>query len=522
MNFHQVDLDLPGVSNLPVRISRDFRVENRRGEHKIPGFSDWEIDIPRVYGNFRSEKGWVNFEGVPGARCSSPSKPDAAIVMNGVTLAGAINDIWHGYYLHVEDEADQELLIDSQPALQKIQDDVVRPWITNKQWRVGCLATTANGYGGEGFLAISPSGEKYYFDYAVTVDAKTYVANYGGVNGRTWLARSEVSLLASRVEDRFGNWVKYAYSGDRLIGISANDGRSLAISYDSNGNISSVVSAGRIWKYIYERTTAYPDGAGSYRLRQVIQPDGSQWGYTIVSGNLMPIRDTLDKDLNSCRREPEELYGEFTLKIDHPSGVAGLFYFYHARQYMNHAPIPACQGGRIVAVPTPWVPAYFDGYVLFKKTMAGPGIPTESWSYLINQPTLQYYSDGVATDPCSTCNPSKITAIVAPDSSSIEYEYGFMYGLNAGQLLSMRKISPSGTVLSTESYTYVQGSEAGSMPFPAEIGKSLLSFPNPLSNAIRPMRSKIISQDGIDYSWKVDSFDIWGRPLRVQKSTYLK
>lgn len=522
MSFSQTDVSIPGNNSLSVQVGREFKVENLRGEHKLPGFSDWQIDIPRVYGDFRDDTGWVTTSSSPTARCSIPAKPDAALVYEGVTLNGTINDIWHGYYLHVPGKGDQELLVDDQSKLPSMQDGVVRPWITAQGWRLGCLSTTANGYGGEGFLAVSPEGEKYYLNYAVSVPIKPYSVSFSG-GQRTGVGRVQVSLLVTRVEDRLGNYVNYGYASGRLTSIQSSDGRSVVLSYNTNGNISRVQADGRVWAYAYEHTTAYPDVNGTYRLKSVTLPDGTQWTYTIASGDLMPIRDTSDEGgAGYCKREPDEMFGAFTFQVGHPSGAVGVFQFGYGRQHMNHAPIPACQDGHSVAVPSPWVPGYLDGYGLDKKTVTGPGISQQVWSYLIDEPVpRQYYSSGSATDPCPTCTPSKQVKVTAPDGSYTQYEYGFMYGLNDGRLLGVTQHSASGETLSSEVNTYVADDEVASQPFPAVMGSTLLSIPNPLANTVRPQRSRAKTQDGVTFTWHADSFDAWGRALTQSTSSTL-
>ena len=97
--------------------------------------------------------------------------------------------------------------------------------MTKNFWAFACTSSTKNGYPGEGFVAISPKGEKYYFDWVVSRPysalSKRY-ANYAHSTAR--MGRLAVYFLVSRIEDRFGNWVSYTYSGDKLSQITSNDG----------------------------------------------------------------------------------------------------------------------------------------------------------------------------------------------------------------------------------------------------------------------------------------------------------
>lgn len=173
VSFRATDVDVPGNNALPVAVRREFKVMNRRQEYVAKGFGDWEIDTPRVYGEFLAEKGWLTTSASPAARCSVPARPDAAMTVNGITYPGTADDVWHGYYLHIPGAGEQELLVDNQTKTPRPTDGVTRPWITKEGWRPGYLASVSN-YAGEGFLAISPSGVKYYFDYAVAITIKPY------------------------------------------------------------------------------------------------------------------------------------------------------------------------------------------------------------------------------------------------------------------------------------------------------------------------------------------------------------
>lgn len=94
--FSVTDVDIPGNNALPVRVGRRLKIEDRHFEAYLPGFSDWDIDLPRIEGVFLSANGWKIPGSSPYARCSIPPQPD-------VTQPGYyINyfDIWHGNYLY--------------------------------------------------------------------------------------------------------------------------------------------------------------------------------------------------------------------------------------------------------------------------------------------------------------------------------------------------------------------------------------------------------------------------------------
>jgi hypothetical protein len=80
-----------------------------------------------------------------------------------------------------------------------------------------------------------------------------------------------------------------------------------------------------------------------------------------------------------------------------------------------------------------------------------------------------------------------------------------------------RRISGGG-VSSSESYTYL--SSAVGQPFPDQIGEDKYQIINNiflLKN--RPLKAKVVSQNGRVFSWTVESYDQFARPTRVTKSS---
>ncbi len=81
--------------------------------------------------------------------------------------------------------------------------------------------------------AISPEGTKYWFDWLVFSDPATTsltpVREPDGLD--PWLSRAETirtteaSLMVTKVEDAYGNYISYEYTGKKLTRISASDGR---------------------------------------------------------------------------------------------------------------------------------------------------------------------------------------------------------------------------------------------------------------------------------------------------------
>ena len=526
--FQATDVDLPGNSALPVRLSRYFKVMNRRQERGMPGLADWEIDVPRLYGDFFAGKGWKTRSASPYSRCSIPAEADAAAVWNGTEYPGTTNDVWHGYHMHLPGSGDQELLVNDQAKLPMVQMAGSFPWVTRDFTRLGCLTSTKNGYPGEGFFAITADGTKYYFDHAISHSIRGYRMKFTSTY-EVPVGRERVHLAATRVEDRFGNWVDYTYTGDLLTGITASDGRAITLNY-SNGRLASATAHGRTWTYEYELSTAYPNPQGDYRLKAVQNPDASRWTYEVASGSLLPQREPPPDggNNNNCLIAPDLMDGQFGFRVTAPSGGVALFEFAHSRLYRAHTPRHFCDTPIGTPQLNPYIPHFFDVYGLYRKTVSGPGLTNMVWTYGISPGSIKFYTSGTANDPCPTCIPSKNVTVTAPDGSATVYEYGNMYGLNEGRLLSVKVRNASGTVLSTTSHTYVTDAEVGAQAFPKEAGGTLLHLPNALSNQLRPIKATTIVQDGATFSSTVPSscagvlcFDAFARTQQQTRSSSL-
>jgi YD repeat-containing protein len=549
VRFSSVDIDIPGNNALPVRLGRTFDVIDRRSEYFLKGFGDWQIDVPSIYGEFTAEKGWRTQSSSPYARCSIPSKPDSAPTINGITYQAAAELVWHGYHLRTY-ENDAELLVDDQVKTTQITMPGSYPWITRHQWRVGCLATTANGYPGEGFLAISPNGQRYHFNYAISVPIKPYgVVNNTGVHHQL---RVRIHLMVTRIEDRFGNWVTFNYQGDKLSGITSSDGRSIQLTY-AGDLIQTASAGGRTWSYQYGSTNAYPSLQGGPQLSQVTMPDTSKWTYSILAGSLLPKREPTEPGAlgpgqgggtpwipfitvgnytetgpvnvpGPCRSEPDLRDGNFTFAVGHPSGATATYELWFARMYRGHTPKHICDVPQGTPLPSPYVPHYSDRYKLFRKTVTGPGISPLVWQYQGGSGSVSYFLSGTATTPCPTCVQSKTVTVINPDGTKDVTEFGQLYGLNEGRILSSARQDATGKVVSSTAYSYLSESDVASLPFPSQWGSSLMWLANPLANQLRPKHLRVISMDGVEFKHSVEKtcasnycFDAFARPLKEKQ-----
>ncbi|KAF1689005.1 wall associated protein [Pseudoxanthomonas koreensis] len=504
--FAVTDIDLPGNATLPVQLRRRFKVESFKQVVPLGGFGNWDLDVPYLSGTFDGVYKWNTAENGSTSRCSALWYPRT-------TTPFEITDIWTGTSLHLPGEGDLDLLYLPPSGGTVPSDGASYLWSTSSLHRFSCTAATSNGYPGQGFIAVDTAGTRYTFDVGIERSAGTMRDVSGSLRART-----RVYLMASRVEDRHGNWVAYQYSGDKLTGISSSDGRAIALTW-SGDRIVKATAHGREWNYAY---LSDPAAMGMRRfpmLSQVTLPDASQWSYQYElassgAGGLNPRYESWDGSDADCT-PPEFFANSFGLRATHPSGAQGHFEFTFMRQHRSGTPANACNrrgDGRYVL----GIPDHFDLYALARKTLSGPGLPIQQWQYA-------YPHSGGRTTlpvPCMSCPGEKLTVVTEPDGSKREHTFGNRYLDNSGRLLGTTVKTAAGAVLRSDSSTYMTNAEAAAAPFPNTYGSSL-SADDDTATRIRPVKLATVVQQDVTFSRTVNSFDAFARPASVTRSSTL-
>lgn len=513
VGFNVVDVEIPGDSALPVEFRRKLDIVDRRETTGTLGWfdhfggnADWDLDIPHLSGTFAASTGWQVAGSSPNNRCSNTYAPE----FQGYFVASSF---WNGYALNVPGQGTRTLLARATNSPLPVPAGAAHPWVTKDLWVLTCKPGTANGYPGEAFIAISPDGVRYHLDHVVTRQASSSRTTVG--NTQAFLARVTVYFLVTRVEDRFGNWVNYAWSGDRLQSIAANDGRRIDLSYNGNGWVSSVTSSKGIWSY----------GYASNRLSQVTRPDASKWQYAAEGRLNLSGAPSLPSDdwLADCPDNFDGVGGWFAYTVRHPSGASTRFDFEGRRHYRSNV-VKYCEKPSNTYEYLQ-IPNYSDNFTLVKRTLSGPGLQVMVWQYTYGNGDAGFASDCAAGN-AYLCPASKEQRVDGPGGRWERYVYGLLYGVNEGQLLSKEIGEGVGAPLEAEQYTYLPESAIGSQVFPSTIGNEVRNFSDPLANAkIRPLIERRSQRSGTGYRWRVDScgagycFDIFARTTRFTESS---
>ena len=501
--FSVVDVSVPGNSALAVEVRRRLQIEDRRGRRDRPGFANWEWDVPYLSGVFTEALGWrVGEPGASDQRCSTTLPP--ATVNDNISN----EEIWHGTHVHLPGAGSEELLVD-QGSFPGITSGIAHPWITKGLMRFRCKPSLNNpggSFSGEGFIGVTPGGVIYTFDHMISIETtsvqKAWLQFVGpaGLGPQPPVNRRKIYLMATRIEDRFGNWVNYAYSGAQLTGISSNDGRSISITYTGNRVTRIDVQGTPPRTLSYDYGPAVP-GYVEGTLTEVTLPDTSKWLYSFT-GSPVSIPSTLESTPLDFCPEPglNDSQAPYVLTMTHPSKLEGRFTFRFKRHYRNlQAPDVFCNSEDGGNYQTLVRPNYFDNWTLLEKRFSGGAMDTSTWTY--------DYGIVPPTIPCAGCPLSKTVTVGEPDGSSLEYVFGVRYGVNEGQLLAER--TRTGSALRESSHSYATAASG----YPDQAGQSLQMTIDPLQHKLRPQTQSITTQQGLNFTRSVNSFDGFARPL---------
>ena len=527
LEFEQTDTRLPGNSALAVSITRRYAVGRSwdvRGQ-----FGDWDMETPRIAGTFAPlASGWVTNQGSSN-RCSGYSLPPLVSSSTGgpggfesiapkgeaqtmgqqsaklgaaspdAVVGFIASDYFQGVNITVPGQGSQEVLVRSPAYALQPTNGQSHLLVTRGNWQVACLPSIQNG-AGEGFVAVTPDGVSYRFDWMAT--RPTDDLNKNGAS----IARAEYSLMATQVTDRFGNWVRYTYDSANpwlLQRIESNDGRVIAVT-NAGGRAVSVHDGTRNFSYSY---TAYGN------LQQVIQPDGSRWTFNL--GGMTAI-DLSDMGVNATcdfpgTLPPDNLDGSMT----HPSGAIGTFktmFVYLGRTYVDRY----CKyhpTSRLKTVGAVY-PKMFGSQALLGKSITGPGMQDMNWTYSYGSPS--------GWNPCTGCSDRRVVIVTDPGGSKTAHQFGIRWQVNEGQLLQVDEGWTGSAWLKSTVHRY---RTAVGQNFPDQFGSSLLSRSDYLASRNRPQDLRVTTQQGTAFTWQADpsaaGFDSLARPVRTSQFSSL-
>ncbi len=525
LSFAVTDIDLPGNSALPVQLRRVMAVGEDANDAIDPSMGGWGLDLPNVSGVYGGTA-W------PAARCSNPNPP--TVVVPGNTSYNA-DDYWQGLLANLP-AGGGEMLVPATGASRPTTGGPYR-WVTQGFTWFECLPSILNGAGagaGEGFVAITADGTKYWFNwmaqFAVT-PLKTPVIWHPSPNP---LSRKRNTLYATRVEDRFGNWVTYTYTNAwnqpvRLQSIQANDGRQITITYEGE-RLKTATAHGRPWTYEYTNNW----------LTELVLPDNSRWTFDIQNLVTAKIQYQNNEGQRFCETPAQAMPNQqWSGSITHPSGAQATFVV--RPQELGRSQVPMIclhynQPGVPLSAQVPRHQNSFYGLAIRQKTLTGPGLTTMNWIYayasnstwacagLPNCPTPP--SDaGVCHD--ESCATGRSTTDVQGPGEWTRYRFGNTYRYDEGLLRQVDKGTSANQILETVTTTY-NLAQSGQL-YPTPLGTSPRSRGDGwIERYLRPRLSNQITRQWTTFTWEVlnacfskstavPCFDHYARPTQVSK-----
>lgn len=524
LSFRNVDIEVPGIGPT-IRIVRTAQLDEGYGTRMSSGnaVGGWEIEIPRLktvtadpVGGIHSQPlsadspiGWQ----VPGpdmnARCSNFNKPPRVSYGNTLVEFYPAN-WWFGYQL-VDDGGNEHAVAARTAGLPGPQYTL---GTTTGHWVIACLPQTSNGEPGDAFQAIAPDGTKYW------LDRLTYSA-YGGLTmpfeemppkDLTYyytLPRKSAAMLVTRVEDRFGNWLKYNYSGSRVTSIDASDGRKVTLVWQTDGLTITVGTgiATRTWTYV---------ASGSNSL-QVTQPDGSKWQYS-GEFHLPRISNYVSEGCSQGGLGFEQT-GTRQVSVSAPSGATATFAL--KQRFFGRAYVPKyCSEPPQLGVPDPGyalLAKAWLSYAMTTKTVTGPGLPTMTWNYSYSPHNANWLEDC----PNNSCPAEVWTDVVDPHGDKVRSTFSNRWDQTENKLLR-EDTYDNGQLLSTATYTYATTPSNGTNPYPWPL--FVAGFTNYNANweadqRWTPVKRRVVTQQGTTYTWQANAFDAFANPVDVTRSS---
>lgn len=518
-SFYVTVASIPGNNTLEVALRYKY-VRDRM--FTTPSWH-WERDDPYISGDFPTDTGWVLGESTyptalrSTARCTGTNLGSGAFMPPVVPPEGGKAGRWYPseYYNGINlvlPRGGGGMLT---PALGGVL--AVTPpsqggpykWATNDGWIFSCIPLQ-NGPG-EGFLGLAPDGTKYYFDdFRIGQDLPTLNKLNAGDKDID-LPRQELRIYASRIEDRFGNYVE---------GLSASDGRMITTA-DLGGGALRVNVGDQEWTVTNIGSFM---NMGSFTIAN---PDGSQWKMISNWSGMYRLSPTKgDGPGQSCspNRMPVEFAGTATATVTIPSGASATFDFAPIQRGYSYVPL-SCNvpEGSVYNAPFFVDPSIVTEISLTKKTVSGPGMATK-WTQISYGPPNDCFAWGTGSGVCTSTSPTtNTTKLTRSDRTYTTYTFGNRASVNQGQLLKTEIGVDAGAPMS------VTNQQWQLFPPISDGSPGLSSFVASLSVLKRmTVIKRDVIQDGQRFTWEIASncgsgsdicVDQFIRPTKVVKSS---
>lgn len=522
LSFKHVDVELLG-NGPPIRIVRSTTLDDGLGTEASSGnaMGGWELEIPRIKTvtsnapaamrnqpiSATSPVGWQVAAADKNARCTS-FVPPATVSYPMAAIEFSQTNWWFGYQL-VDEQGDEQPLFRRTVEMPEQRFTIG----TASNWVVECLPSTANGEPGEAFLATSPDGTRYWFNYLVYTPYDDLSMEFENMPPKGYtlvytMPRRAASMLVTRIEDRFGNWLTYQYDAGKLTSISASDGRLVTIGTPGVAISSVTAGAGpdaRTWNYQY--------GAEFV----VTQPDGASWRYVGNFGTQFFSSYGFENCSQIYSTEPNDTR---QASVTTPSGATATFTL--QRRIFGRSYVPKyCAGGGGLMNPDAGyalIPRLWIGHAITSKVVSGPGLATRVWLYTYSP------HNGTWAENCAgnTCVASVWTEVAETGGKRVRSYFSNKWDQTENKLLREETYNAADSLLSTVEYTYATtpSNAANPYPWPLKLGTFAgYNLNGEVSLRWTPLLTRTVTQDGRRFVHAVNGFDGWSRAISLTESS---
>ncbi|MEX1827894.1 putative toxin [Luteibacter sp. CQ10] len=554
LSFAQTDITVPGTGPT-ITIGREYTIQSTNDivQQQNRAFGDWDLALPEIVTNTANQSNVTGWQVATVAKtdiCTGFREPPTVARPAGDSARVDWNPAtwWDGYHLRIPGHGSMDLLHRStqntaSPSSSFIQASFPDfPIVTTQDWAVGCVQHASTDPSTQGFLAIAPDGTRYWLDhlsyrYMPTLHRSLFASSgFRALSTRgvlvssdDFLLRREGRMLVTRVQDRFGNWISYSYSGDQVTDITASDGRHVTIAYQpGTPRISSVSVQGnaagvRTWTYGYSLLNS------QWQLTSIGQPDGSSWSFDLSQLNLASIN--LGGSPGTCDRLGNAGTGSFVGRMVHPSGLSASFTVTPVRRGRSFVP-QSCLvdgAGNLVQPTAPGTyatqPNAWYSLAITQRQLSGTGlgiggaVGTQTWTYAYS-PSNESWSKNCA----SGCASTVWTKLVYPDGhaerSTFSNRFDYSESLLTGEEIFDADADTS-TLRRVTTYTYVNPNptldgRASQYAHPWGFAPQQRVNSDRLQEKI-PLAVRMTTEEGDTYTWDALAYDSLGRPTVTER-----
>ncbi|MBV1909171.1 MAG: hypothetical protein KUG78_07595, partial [Kangiellaceae bacterium] len=471
ISFEQTDISIPGNSGLQVAITRTLS-DPDSWFRETRDFENWSLALPHVRSTYIADStgNTRNSYWATGDACTKPlnSNPTFITTAESNIYIGDKDAYWNGDTVSIPGHGNAKFTE---------KDGTNNKRFNSRNWDVVC---TVNADGSDGFKITIDNGTTYYFTKLRVVESiKAYnlipqINNIQCTNNCPMEAVGPVNspdgaqyvqnfafMLATKVEDRFGNWVVYDYDSDgKLQSISSNDNRTISVNYSGN-RVSSVVANGKTWTYAYD----------DYRvntLKSVTRPDAKMWNYSHnkTANNSLWIFNNIAEHAQAphhgiqCIESGERDF----IEMIHPEGMKGDFVLEEVCQGLSDVPEIRRPNPLRRNYDTYWIPNASNLFAISNKTLTSTDGEIYTWAYTYSnnegifrgETILAKHRLSLGVSGVETSDLKSTTVINPEGDKSIQY-FDRRYGQTTGNLRFSEIYNSSGTLKNRSTYEYEDG-----------------------------------------------------------------